>query len=174
MTSARSSSSELVEEIATPTGPAADEAAPAAMRVLGYPARSDADALALRILGHVLAGSGITLDVLDASPPMFEALQLIRDRHYAAVCIADLPPGPPSRARHLAKRLRAAQPDLRILIGRWGPDTLQDEQATGTLLATGADHAGTTVHETATALREQAGAAASPNRGDIPQAQARA
>ena len=166
--------SELVEEIVTPTGPAADEAAPAAMRVLGYPARSDADALALRILGHVLAGSGITLDVLDASPPMFEALQLIRDRHYAAVCIADLPPGPPSRARHLAKRLRAAQPDLRILIGRWGPDTLQDEQATGTLLATGADHAGTTVHETATALREQAGAAASPNRGDIPQAQARA
>ena len=144
------------------------------MRVLGYPARSDADALALRILGHVLAGSGITLDVLDASPPMFEALQLLRDRHYAAVCIADLPPGPPSRARHLAKRLRAAQPDLRILIGRWGPDTLQDEQATGTLLATGADHAGSTVHETATALREQAGAAAAPNRGDIPQAQARA
>jgi predicted PurR-regulated permease PerM len=164
--------SELVEEIVTPTGPAADEAAPAAMRVLGYPARSDADALALRILGHVLAGSGITLDVLDVSPPMFEALQLIRDRRYAAVCIADLPPGPPSRARHLAKRLRAAQPDLRILIGRWGPNTLQDEQANQTLLATGADHAGTTVHETATALREQAGAAAPSDGRDVAQAQA--
>jgi len=164
--------SELVDEIVA-ADPAADEAVPAALRVLGYPARSDADALALRILGHVLAGSGIALDVLDASPPMFEALQRIRDRRYAAVCIADLPPGPPSRARHLAKRLRAAQLDLRVLIGRWGPEALEDEQTNETLLAGGADHVGTTVHETATALREQA-ASAAPDRGQVPQTQARA
>jgi len=62
--------------------------------------------------------------------------------------------------------------NLRILIGRWGPNTLQDEQANQTLLATGADHAGTTVHETATALREQAGAAAPADGRDVAQAQA--
>jgi hypothetical protein len=105
---------------------------------------------------------------------MFEALQLVRDRRYAAVCIADLPPGPPSRARHLAKRLRSAQGDLRIYIGRWGPEAVQDEETTETLRATGADHVGTTVHETATALREHAHAPASPERGAVPPAQARA
>ena len=160
---------ELVEDVAA-AGRAADGAPAVAERVLGYPARSDADALALRILDRVLAGSGIALDVLDAPPPMLEVLQLVRDRRYAAVCIADLPPSRPSRARHLAKRLRAAQPDLRILIGRWGPEALQDEETTQTLLATGADHVGTTVHETATALREHASAAAAP----APQAQAHA
>jgi hypothetical protein len=100
----------------------------------------------------------VNLDVLDAPPPMFEVIQLVRDRAYAAVCIADLPPGPPSRARHLARRLRTAHPTLKILIGRWGPDGLQDEEVNQTLHAS-TDHVGTTLHETATSLRALADAA---------------
>ena len=148
---------ELVDEIASAAPP---QQAPApAIRALGYPARSDADALALRILGHVLDGSRVNLDVLDAPPPMFEVIQLVRDRGYAAVCIVDLPPGRPSRARHLAKRLRSAHPALKILIGRWGPESLQDEEVNQSLHAS-TDHVGTTLHETATELRELADASA--------------
>ena len=159
--------SELVDEIASAAAP---ERAPVrAIRVLGYPARSEADALALRILGHTLADSSVNLDVLDTPPPMFEVIQLVHDRAYAAVCIADLPPGPPSRARHLARRLRAAHPTLKVLIGRWGPDALQDDEINQTLHAS-TDHVGTTLHETATALRELADA--TPDEPRLARAQA--
>ena len=48
------------------------------------------------------------------------------------MCLADLPPSAPSKTRYLIKRLRAALPEIRIVIGRWGPPALADE--TGTLL----------------------------------------
>ena len=61
--------------------------------------------------------------------------------------ISDLPPSPPSKTRYLVKRLRAAVPDLRIVVGRWAPPALADEvsaelkadgatQVSGTLLDT--------------------------------------
>ena len=171
-----SGASELVEEIAGASAPTAEDAAPATgarLRVLGCPARSDADVLAVRILDHVLAGAPIAFDALDHAVPTFEVVHMVRDRGYDAVCIVDLPPGPPSRARHLAKRLRGARPELKILVGRWGPETLQDDETDQTLRVAGADHVGTTVHETASMLRDVA-AEAAPAVGDAPPVQARA
>ena len=43
------------------------------------------------------------------------------------ICLADLPPSAPSKTRYLVKRLRAALPDVRIVVGRWGPPALADE-----------------------------------------------
>ena len=48
-------------------------------------------------------------------------------RGVSVVCLADLPPSPPSKTRYLVKRLHAALPDVRILVGRWGPPALADE-----------------------------------------------
>ena len=58
---------------------------------------------------------------------------------YRAVCIADLPPSPPSKSRNIAKRLRAIAPDLPILVGRWAPPPLADENDEP-LRAAGATH----------------------------------
>jgi predicted PurR-regulated permease PerM len=168
--------SELVEEVAATMG-TPDRRAPAArerMRVLGWPARGDADVLALRILDHVLGPGPVTLDVLDRSLSTFEVIQLVRERACGAVCIADVPPCPPARARHLVKRLRAAQPDLKILVGRWGPDVLQDEEANQSLRVAGADHVGVAVHETAAELRQHADLATPPSNGRVRNVQARA
>jgi hypothetical protein len=63
------------------------------------------------------------------------------------VCIADLPPGSPSKARYLVKRLRAAVPDAKIVVGRWAPPSLADEHAVP-LIEAGAAYVGATLLET--------------------------
>ena len=63
-----------------------------------------------------------------------------------ALCIADLPPSAPSKSRLLVRRLRALDPDLKILVGRWAPSELADEGDEG-FGAVGADHVGSTLIE---------------------------
>ena len=58
---------------------------------------------------------------------------------YGAVCIADLPPSASSKSRSLAKRLRAIDPELPIVVGRWAPPPLADENDEA-LRAAGAMH----------------------------------
>jgi hypothetical protein len=67
------------------------------------------------------------------------------------VCIADLPPSAPSKTRYLVKRLRAALPEVRLLVGRWAPPGLTDE-STQVLRDTGADLVASTLLETRTYL----------------------
>ena len=67
------------------------------------------------------------------------------------MCLADLPPSPPSKTRYLVKRLHAALPDVRILVGRWGPPALADE-STQVLRDAGADLVASTLAETRTYL----------------------
>jgi predicted PurR-regulated permease PerM len=173
--------SEIVEEVAASVAAAAAAEAQAEavpeherVRVLGHPARSEADALALRMLEHELGPGPLALEVGSRTVLTSELVELVRDHRYAAVCIADLPPAPPSRARHLAKRLRAARPDLKVVVGRFGPDSLQDEETTKALLHAGVDHVGTTLREMATELRRLATIAAPPESGDVATVQARA
>ena len=63
------------------------------------------------------------------------------------MCLADLPPSPSSKTRYLVKRLRAALPELRILVGRWAPPALADE-STQALRDAGANHVASTLMET--------------------------
>jgi hypothetical protein len=51
------------------------------------------------------------------------------------------------------KRLRAALPEVRILVGRWGPPTLADE-STQVLREAGANHVASTLVETRTQIGE--------------------
>jgi hypothetical protein len=67
------------------------------------------------------------------------------------VCLADLPPSPPSKTRYLVKRLHAALPNVRILVGRWGPPGLADE-STQLLTEAGATLVALTLAETRTYL----------------------
>jgi hypothetical protein len=68
-----------------------------------------------------------------------ELASLVGDRNFSVVCFADLPPSSSSKTRYLVRRLRAALPELRIAVGRWGPSALADESSQ-ILLDAGANH----------------------------------
>ena len=72
---------------------------------------------------------------------------LIEEKKFSIVCIADLPPSASSKTRYLVKRLRAAFPNLRIIVGRWAPPALADENAQ-VLRDAGATHVASTLIET--------------------------
>jgi hypothetical protein len=76
-----------------------------------------------------------------------DLIALVRTQRVTVICIADLPPSPSSKSRYLIKRLRAALPELRIIIGRWSPAALADEN-TQALIDAGATLVATTMTET--------------------------
>jgi len=121
------------------------------LRVLGYATNGAADELALAMLTHLLDDLPITLEVATTRLSFAELLSLVQAQEFAAVCLADLPPSPPSKTRYLVRRLRVALPNVRILIGRWGPPELADE-STQLLRDTGADLVASTLLETRTYL----------------------
>ena len=102
----------------------ADDVAPSpartpAARVLGVPARSDGDATALAMLGHLLAAASVELVPM---APELLAAEVIRDAHAhgaRVIVVGALPPGGQAHVRYLVKRLRAAQSQARIVVGHW-------------------------------------------------------
>lgn len=135
------------------TSPTAVGAAPRPPRegtpwlVLGYPARSEADEIALQMLGQVLDVERVRVEVASTGLLSSEVVALVQKRGFAAVCVAALPPGVLAHAKYLCKKLRAALPELKIVVGRWGPPGLGGEGAE-TLLAAGVDAVGATLLET--------------------------
>lgn len=97
------------------------------LRVLGYAANGTADELALTMLGHVLADQPIVIEMTKTRVLASELVSLVHAQGVSVICIADLPPSPPSKTRYLVKRLHAALPDLRIVVGRWSPPALADD-----------------------------------------------
>jgi predicted PurR-regulated permease PerM len=115
--------------------------------VLGCPARDAADESALGMLRQALNARMVALDILAPGLLTAEVVDRAAERRPALVCIAALPPGGTARVRYLIKRLRARVPDLRILVGRWGP--AEDVEGDRRLLVqAGADGVGATLAET--------------------------
>ena len=121
------------------------------LRVLGYATNGAADELALAMLAHLLDDLPISLETMSTRLQVSELLSLVQTQGFSVVCLADLPPSPPSKTRYLVKRLHATFPDVRILVGRWGPAALADESAE-VLRHTGATLVATTLLETRTYL----------------------
>jgi hypothetical protein len=134
-----------------PSGPSDDRTAHPRprepLRVLGYATNGVADELALAMLAHLLDDLPIAVDITAARMQASELVSLVQERQCSVVCFADLPPSPPSKTRYLVKRLRAALPEVKILVGRWAPPALADE-STQVLRETGANHVGSTLVET--------------------------
>ena len=142
----------LLGPVAAVPPEAADAAGPREpLRVLGYAINGAADELALTMLAHVVADIPVVLEVTTTRLQASELIALVQAKGVSVVCIADLPPSPPSKTRYLVKRLHAALPDLRILVGRWGPPRLADE-STQLLTDAGATLVALTLAETRTYL----------------------
>jgi hypothetical protein len=119
---------------------------------MGVPLNGDADVLALEMLGELIRDVG-RLEIVSPRLLTSELVELIRASSCRAVCLADLPPSSPSKSRYLTKRLRAAFPDLRIVVGRWAPPKLADEDCS-ILVEAGATHVDATLAASREHLRE--------------------
>ena len=121
------------------------------LRIMGYAANGVADELALTMLVHVLQDLPITVEIVTARLQASELVALVKKGGFSTVCLADLPPSPPSKTRYLVKRLHAALPEICIIVGRWGPPALADDSAAG-LRDAGANLVASTLTETRTYL----------------------
>ena len=115
--------------------------------VLGCPANSEADEIALEMFCRVVDTGRFAIQVASTRMLSSEVVATVRERGVAAVCIVALPPGGLPHARYLCKKLRALFPDLKILVGRWGPPSLGGDGA-DELVSSGADVVGGTILET--------------------------
>jgi hypothetical protein len=106
--------------------------------IAGVAASGSSDALALRMLGQLLAPANLTLvNLKDAASPMQLADRLAAESP-AMVVLSHLPPEALAQARYQVRRLRARFVGLPILVGRWG-ETASDEASQG-LSGVGATH----------------------------------
>jgi hypothetical protein len=119
--------------------------------VLGYATNGVADELALEMLAHVLDDLPIAVEITRTRMQASEVVALVHQQGFSVVCIADLPPSPPSKTRYLVKRLRVAFPEVRVVVGRWAPPALADE-STQVLRDIGANLVTSTLVETRTYL----------------------
>jgi hypothetical protein len=109
---------------------AAPEAIPRQpLRVLGYAANGASDELALAMLAQSIDDMPVVIEMASARMLASELVSLVRTQGVSVICLADLPPSPSSKTRYLVKRLHAAMPELRILVGRWSPAGLTDESS---------------------------------------------
>ena len=90
------------------------------LRLLGYASNGVADELALAMLAHVLDDLPIVVEITGTRLMASQLVSLVQERGVSVICLADLPPSPSSKTRYLVKRLRAAFPELRILVGPLG------------------------------------------------------
>jgi predicted PurR-regulated permease PerM len=81
----------------------------------------------LPMLAHSLHDLPIVIELTKTRMHASELVEVVRSQNTSVVCIADLPPSPPSKSRYLVKRLHAALPDVRIVVGRWSPASLADD-----------------------------------------------
>jgi predicted PurR-regulated permease PerM len=144
-------------EAGTDSRAAEDAAKGEKVTVVAYPASGAADELALRMLEQLLERDAVTLEVAGGLTLPSGIVAAVKQRGCRLVCIADLPPGAPSRSRYIVKKLRGAVPEATILVGRWAPPALADDDPRA-LLDAGAHHVGSTLLETRDRLRQLAAA----------------
>jgi predicted PurR-regulated permease PerM len=137
------------------------------LRVLGYAVNGAGDTVALEMLGRLVSGLPISIDNASTRLLASDMVALVKNQGYAVVCIADLPPSPPSKTRYFVRRLRAAFPDLPIVVGRWAPQTLADDSLQPVTDA-GASYTASTLIETRRQLVELArrGSQPGPDRAN--------
>ena len=106
--------------------------------ILGLPADGKGDELALLALERILDSARCRIEVVAADRLASEMVSLVEERQPRLVCIGAVAPGGLAHTRHLCKRIRARFPEVKILVGRWGPygDLEQSRAALG---STGAD-----------------------------------
>jgi predicted PurR-regulated permease PerM len=130
----------------------ADAAAPRGT-VVGISARGAADALALEMLGRLLGPAEGHFQTASPMGLVAELIAKIRDDPPQAVVIGSLPPGGLHRARYLCKRLRAAVPDVPLVVLRPRGGCDEDDDGGARLRDAGANFVAGSLAEALAELR---------------------
>ena len=140
---------EIVEDLAEDSAAAAG--APVAdrekVRLVGCPARDEADRLALEMLRQLLDPAKWEVEILSERMLAAEQVSQAAERRPAVLCIAALRPGGLAHTRYLCKRLHARIPGVRVVVGRWGVSP-KDEQIQEQLREASPELVATTLLET--------------------------
>ena len=118
-----------------------------ALRVFACPARDDADEVALVMFRALCEPSGARVRVASAAMLSSEVVAVVGEQPPDVVLVAGIAPGGLSQTRYLCKRLRAAFPEVPIVVGRWSRDE-DAEQMRTVLMAAGATEVGFTLMDT--------------------------
>ena len=114
------------------------------VRILGCPARDEADELALHMFRQLLDSSRYEVEVMSDAMLASEVVAQIGQKNPALIFIATVSPGGLAQTRYLCKRLRARFPNLKIAVGRWG----MGSEYNNSILHAGADKVGIAMLET--------------------------
>ena len=117
------------------------------LHVLAHAVNGPADEVALAMLAQAIDDLPVVFEMTNARLLASELVSLVKAQGVAVICLADLPPSPPTKTRYLVKRLHAELPELRIVVGRWSAPGLADE-STQPLREAGATMVASTIAET--------------------------
>lgn len=116
------------------------------IKVLGFPMEGEGDELALKMLDELLDPERFEFTVTSNTLLISEITALLRENSHQIMCVGSLPPGGVAQAKRFCKRLRAEFPDLKIVVGRWGP--LGHEEDAAALIEAGANYVSDTLKGT--------------------------
>jgi predicted PurR-regulated permease PerM len=120
---------------------------PAMIRILAWPSRDEADAIALLMLQQLLDPARYDMEIADAGQALPVILRKVESENPEILCIGYIPPGGLSATRHISKLLRQRLPDLDIVVGYWGsPEKAHHDR--DALVASGVTHCTATLIET--------------------------
>jgi hypothetical protein len=114
----QSQASTAATETPAPASEAPIARAGAKLRIVGCPARDEADTLALVMFQHLLEPQRYALEIVSPELLTAEVVALVAQQDVDLICIAALPPGTTTPTRYLCKRLRARFPACKIIVGR--------------------------------------------------------
>jgi predicted PurR-regulated permease PerM len=128
------------------SGTVQEESARPNVRILGCPARDEADEAGLVMLQQLLDPTRYEIEVMGEEKLASEVLAEAGENQTGLVCIAAVQPGGLTHARYLCKRFRAQFSDLKIVVGLWG---FKGElgPTRDSLLSAGADQVATSLLE---------------------------
>jgi len=102
---------------------AEDGGGPAAgLRVLGIPARDEADEIVALMGRHLLRNRGIAAEVCPIGTLTAAVIERIRRERIAVIFISALPPSAFAAARQTTRRYKDELQDLKIVVGLWSPE----------------------------------------------------
>jgi predicted PurR-regulated permease PerM/GAF domain-containing protein len=93
------------------------------VKIVGFPARDEADELVALMLKHLLREQGIEVEVTPSAAPADEASGAVP----AIAFISALPPGSLGAATRLCRRLTESNADVKVLIGVWSSTASMEE-----------------------------------------------
>lgn len=118
------------------------------------PAHDEADELAGAMLERLLRRQGLAAEVLSSERLAAEVLERIASGDARTVCISAVPPQAGTHAAYLARRLKKALPQVRVIAGVWTSESI--EKVRPRLLEAGAEEVLTRLEDAAAYLRQVA------------------